>query len=231
VASRSTKKLNLRIRIIMSLACSRLLTKRILSATKIGIERCQFRFSSLSSTSVHWRIPTKRCSIVETAVARRSFSTSLLQLDARKHKEGDGYKVTFVTPEGDEIDCWAHDGETLLDVAHANEVELEGACEGSCGASHTLLVQAFYLEDQIWLTRIACSTCHVILDADVYDSLPEPSDEENDMLDLAFGLTDTSRLGCQVEMTKALDGIRCVLPSATRNMAVDGFKPSMYQLR
>jgi ferredoxin len=58
-----------------------------------------------------------------------------------------------------------------------------------------------------------------------FDAIPEPSDEENDMLDLAFGLTELSRLGCQVKMTPELDGLRVRLPSATRNMAVDGFKP------
>lgn len=58
-----------------------------------------------------------------------------------------------------------------------------------------------------------------------YKMIPEASDDENDMLDLAFGLTETSRLGCQVKMTKTLDGIRVRIPSATRNMAVDGFKP------
>ena len=88
-------------------------------------------------------------------------------------------------------------------LAHENDVELEGACEGAC----------------------ACSTCHLILDRDVYDSLPEPTDEENDMLDLAFGLTSTSRLGCQVKLTRRMDGMRAQLPKATRNMAVDGFKP------
>ncbi|KAI8051956.1 2Fe-2S ferredoxin-type domain-containing protein, partial [Syncephalis plumigaleata] len=93
-----------------------------------------------------------------------------------------------------------HEGESLLDIAHDNDVDLEGACEAS----------------------LACSTCHVILDPDVFERLEEPSDEENDMLDLAFGLTETSRLGCQVIMTKDLDGIRVRLPSATRNMAVDG---------
>ena len=72
---------------------------------------------------------------------------------------------------------------------------------------------------------IACSTCHVILDEDVYYQLDEPSDAENDMLDLAFGLTDTSRLGCQVYVTKALDGMVVQLPAATRNMYVDGAKP------
>lgn len=61
-------------------------------------------------------------------------------------------------------------GESLLEVAHRFEVELEGACEGS----------------------LACSTCHVIVeDQDYFDRLPEADDDENDMLDLAFGLTDT----------------------------------------
>ncbi|RKP10182.1 2Fe-2S ferredoxin-type domain-containing protein, partial [Thamnocephalis sphaerospora] len=108
--------------------------------------------------------------------------------------------VTFITPEGEEIVAPAREGESLLDIAHDNDVDLEGACEAS----------------------LACSTCHVILDEDVFDRLEEPSDEENDMLDLAFGLTETSRLGCQVIMSKDLDGIRVRLPSATRNMAVDG---------
>jgi ferredoxin len=75
-----------------------------------------------------------------------------------------------------------------------------GACEGS----------------------VACSTCHVILPPEYYDLLPEPEDDENDMLDMAFGLTDTSRLGCQVKLTRELDGLTATLPSATRNMFVDG---------
>ena len=52
--------------------------------------------------------------------------------------------------------------------------------------------------------------------------LEEPGDDENDMLDMAFGLTDTSRLGCQVILDKNLDGMVCTLPAATRNMFVDG---------
>lgn len=95
-----------------------------------------------------------------------------------------------------------------------------GACEGS----------------------VACSTCHVILTPEHYDFVPEPEvrcytakphslrfptnliaqDDENDMLDMAFGLTETSRLGCQVKLTKELDGMSATLPSATRNMFVDG---------
>jgi len=97
----------------------------------------------------------------------------------------------------------AKEGQNIMEVAHENDIELEGACEGS----------------------LACSTCHVILTSDMYSKLEDPSDEENDMLDMAFGLTDTSRLGCQVKLTKELDGMTVRIPEATRNMAVDGYKP------
>ena len=88
----------------------------------------------------------------------------------------------------------------LLLLFNAPSPRYPGACEGS----------------------VACSTCHVILPEEYYDLLPEPEDDENDMLDMAFGLTDTSRLGCQVKVTQELNGITCTLPSATRNMFVDG---------
>jgi ferredoxin-2, mitochondrial len=91
----------------------------------------------------------------------------------------------------------------LLDIAQANDIDVEGACGGSC----------------------ACSTCHVIVTSqEMYDKIPEPSDDENDMLDLAFGLMETSRLGCQVEMTKALDGLTVRLPAATRNLQKSDFE-------
>lgn len=105
-------------------------------------------------------------------------------------------KCTFVTPEGVRQTFEVAEGATLLDIAHANDVDLEGACEGS----------------------IACSTCHVILTPEYYDKLEEPSDEEYDMLDLAPQLTETSRLGCQIHMTKELDGIVAQLPGYTRNI-------------
>jgi ferredoxin len=80
---------------------------------------------------------------------------------------------------------------------------MEGACGGSC----------------------ACSTCHVIVeDEALYDKMTEPDDDENDMLDLAFGLTETSRLGCQVVMSKELDGLVVRLPRITRNLQASDFK-------
>jgi ferredoxin len=95
-------------------------------------------------------------------------------------------------------------GTNLLTAAHANKIDLEGACEGS----------------------LACSTCHVIVeDPALFARLPEPDDDENDMLDLAFGLTETSRLGCQVVAAKELEGLTVRIPGATRNFAVDGHVP------
>lgn len=105
-------------------------------------------------------------------------------------------KVHFIYSDDTVRIVEAIPGLTLLDVAHKNDIDLEGACEGS----------------------LACSTCHVILSEEWYKKLLPPSDAENDMLDLAFGLTNTSRLGCQIVITDDMDGIECRLPVATRNI-------------
>lgn len=118
----------------------------------------------------------------------RTFSTTSRQHhgDLTPPKPGEERHITFIDKEGQQHDFEVSDGDNLLDIAQANDLEMEGACGGSC----------------------ACSTCHVIVDGDeLYDKMEEPSDDENDMLDLAFGLTETSRLGCQVKMSKALDGL------------------------
>lgn len=106
-------------------------------------------------------------------------------------------KVIFI--DGDkEIEVEGIVGLSILEVAHQHKIDLEGACEGS----------------------LACATCHVILEEKIYNSLEQPSEAEEDMLDLAFGLTHTSRLGCQIILTDELDGIRIKLPSATRNITI-----------
>ena len=71
----------------------------------------------------------------------------------------------------------------------------------------------------------ACSTCHLIFPQQIYDTLPESSEDEEDMLDMAFGLTETSRLGCQVNVTTEMDGMVVQMPAATRNFYVDGHVP------
>ncbi|XP_049883536.1 adrenodoxin [Pectinophora gossypiella] len=115
------------------------------------------------------------------------FSTSKLALKEEK------VKVTFVRNDGERIETEGKVGDTLLDVVVNNDLNIEGfgACEGT----------------------LTCSTCHVILQEDVYNNLPNAQcEEERDMLDLAYGVTNTSRLGCQVTLTASLDGIEVKLP-------------------
>jgi ferredoxin, 2Fe-2S len=105
-------------------------------------------------------------------------------------------KITFIDTEGNRRDVDAPVGLSVLEIAHKNDIDLEGACEGS----------------------LACSTCHVIVEQEWYDLLADASEDEEDMLDLAFGLTKTSRLGCQIIMSEELDGLTLKLPAGTRNM-------------
>jgi len=115
------------------------------------------------------------------------FSTCKVQL-----KRAD-VTVTFVALDGTKMPAKAKEGDNLLDIIVDNEIDIDGfgACEGT----------------------LACSTCHLIFKQEDFDRLPdEATDEELDMLDLAYGLTDTSRLGCQVCMTKELDGLEVNVP-------------------
>jgi 2Fe-2S ferredoxin len=106
--------------------------------------------------------------------------------------------MTFILANGEEQVVDAPLGLSVMEIAHMHDIDLEGACEGS----------------------LACSTCHVVVKPDWFNKLEEPIEEEEDMLDLAFGLTQTSRLGCQIIMSEELDGIVVSLPNATRNMMV-----------
>lgn len=112
-------------------------------------------------------------------------------------------KVIFIRPDQTRVEVEAEEGLSLLEIAHqhakTHDIYIEGACEGS----------------------LACSTCHVIVSSQWYEKLGIPSEEEEDMLDLAWGLTATSRLGCQIIMSQELDGLEVFLPSATRNMLVE----------
>jgi 2Fe-2S ferredoxin len=103
-------------------------------------------------------------------------------------------KMIFIERNGDQREVEAPLGLSVLEVAHKHDVDIEGACEGS----------------------LACSTCHVIVDPAWFGKLTKPTEDEEDMLDLAFGLEKTSRLGCQIVITEALDGLTVKLPSAVR---------------
>eukprot|EP00042_Codosiga_hollandica_P028912 m.155568 g.155568 ORF g.155568 m.155568 type:complete len:182 (-) comp52913_c0_seq3:2733-3278(-) len=159
----------------------------------------------------------------------------------------DVVNVTFITRKGSRVPAAGRVGENALVLAHRYAVELEGACEMS----------------------LACSTCHVYVDDDSLAKLPEPTDKEEDMLDLAALLKDNSRLGsstfsfsaallllflfaptqalsrlaatahltrslrvfvlllkgCQIVLTKDLEGMTLTLPAITRNFYVDNHVP------
>ncbi|HMA15515.1 MAG: ferredoxin family 2Fe-2S iron-sulfur cluster binding protein [Bacteroidota bacterium] len=105
-------------------------------------------------------------------------------------------KLTFIEKDGTRKEVDAPVGLSVMEVAHRFDVDIEGACEGS----------------------LACATCHVIVDEAWYEKLNEPTEDEEDMLDLAFGLKPTSRLGCQIVMTEDLDGLVVALPKEVNNM-------------
>ncbi|CAD7335848.1 2Fe-2S iron-sulfur cluster binding domain-containing protein [Sphingomonadales bacterium 56] len=106
-------------------------------------------------------------------------------------------RVTFVSADGEdrrEVDAAA--GSVLLEVAQAAGQPLEGTCEG----------------------QMACSTCHVIVEAADFPKLTPASEAEEDMLDLAAAATRTSRLSCQIILEDKLDGLTVRIPGESYNM-------------
>jgi ferredoxin len=105
-------------------------------------------------------------------------------------------RVRFIGRNGEATEGEGAPGAALLDVAQAAGMPLEGTCEG----------------------QMACSTCHVIVAPEWFDKLPPAAEDEEDMLDLAAGVTRTSRLSCQVLLSEALDGLEVRIPAESRDM-------------
>ncbi|XP_012230859.1 adrenodoxin-like protein 2, mitochondrial isoform X2 [Linepithema humile] len=136
--------------------------------------------------------PNYTCKVNQLSFARAASTTQPLF----EKKE---VSITFVKANGERITTKGKVGDSILDIVVNNEIDLDGygACEGT----------------------LTCSTCHLIFPKNVYDNLPsKPTDEETDMLDLAFELTDTSRLGCQIIMSEELDGIEVRVPSTINDV-------------
>ncbi len=106
--------------------------------------------------------------------------------------------VTFVTTDGARVEAQAEAGQPLLEVGQAAGMALEGTCEG----------------------QMACSTCHVIVARAWFAQLPAASNDEEDLLDLAAGVTATSRLSCQIVLTDVLDGLEVKIPGFSNDMQV-----------
>ena len=117
----------------------------------------------------------------------------------------DTINVTFITKDGEKISVVGREGERALYLAHRKGIDMEGACEAS----------------------LACTTCHVYVESEDehWDNLPEATETEEDLLDMAPFLASNSRLGCQIILTPDIDGIELRLPRATKNFYVDGHKP------
>ena len=98
--------------------------------------------------------------------------------------------VIFIEPDGSEQNVFVELGTTVMEAGRDAGLGIEGTC-GGC---------------------LSCATCHVIVDKDWFSKIGAPDEDEIDMLDLAFGLTETSRLGCQIEMSERLDGLRVAIP-------------------
>ncbi|EAA08310.3 adrenodoxin-like protein 2, mitochondrial [Anopheles arabiensis] len=142
-----------------------------------------------SATSASAFTSTRRTAHTTHGISSaRSLSTSQPKLQSEE------VEVTFVRANGERVKAKGKIGDSLLDVIVNNNIDFEGfgACEGT----------------------LTCSTCHLIFSKADYDRLPEkPSDEELDMLDLAYELTDTSRLGCQITLSKDLEGLEVRVPA------------------
>ena len=115
----------------------------------------------------------------------------------------DKVKFYFELKDGSLQAVTAKLNQNLLEIAHENNIEVEGACDA----------------------QLACSTCHLILEDKLFDDITPPSMVEEDLLDLAPSLTPTSRLGCQVKITEQFKNTVVKLPKITRNFYVDGFIP------
>jgi ferredoxin len=115
----------------------------------------------------------------------------------------DAITIHFISPsnpeESQSVSVELNQRYTLLDVARQNNINIEAACEGS----------------------LACSTCQVYIDPLWYPQIPAAEVDEEDLLEMAFALKDTSRLSCQIEITKELDGLKVTVPEQTRHLKLD----------
>jgi 2Fe-2S ferredoxin len=101
-------------------------------------------------------------------------------------------KITYVEPDGERIEAEGENGSTVMETAILNGVPgIVAECGGAC----------------------SCATCHVYVDPDWTDVVGGPSPMEEDMLDFAFEVKETSRLSCQIKVRDELEGLVVHVPS------------------
>ncbi|KAG5471472.1 hypothetical protein LSCM1_01562 [Leishmania martiniquensis] len=106
-------------------------------------------------------------------------------------------KVCVRTPNGTLYDFEAPAGMSLMHaIRDVAKLEMDGACDGC----------------------MQCSTCHVYLSEATFRKVGLPSEQEQDILDKAPDLKETSRLACQIILSHEVSGLEVALPSAVRNL-------------
>ncbi|XP_041051878.1 ferredoxin 1b [Carcharodon carcharias] len=158
-----------------------------------GVFKLQSLRSLLRGRAWYFRASAvKRVEARQPAVNQQKRFFSLSTVSEANSRSDEKVIVHFINRGNEKLTAVAKEGESLLDVVVNHNLDIDGfgACEGT----------------------LACSTCHVIFDKEIFENLDEISDEEMDMLDLAFGLTNTSRLGCQICLKKSLNGITVKVP-------------------
>ncbi|HBD10498.1 MAG TPA: 2Fe-2S ferredoxin [Porticoccaceae bacterium] len=94
-------------------------------------------------------------------------------------------RITFITVDGERVETDAKAGNSVMEVAKELDLPMLAACGGA----------------------LACATCHVIVEEDWFEKTGELSEDEEDLLDTAHDLTETSRLCCQIKVSDDLDGL------------------------
>ncbi|XP_057668239.1 adrenodoxin-like protein 1, mitochondrial [Diorhabda carinulata] len=150
--------------------------------------------------------PSKTTTYCTTNV--KYFRTTLTDLHGEYEwldpkSEDEVVNITIINKDGEKFPIRGKVGDNLLYLAHRYQIPMEGACEAS----------------------LACTTCHVYIQSNHSDILAEPTETEEDLLDMAPFLKENSRLGCQITLDKNLEGLVVRLPKATRNFYVDGHTP------
>jgi len=102
-------------------------------------------------------------------------------------------KVTFIDYQGTRRDVDAASGDSVMETATSNDIPgIDADCGGAC----------------------ACATCHIYVDPQWVSVVGAPQDIEAEMLDVAEGVQENSRLACQVVMTEDLDGLVVSTPES-----------------
>lgn len=165
------------------------------------------RFAASIPTLISRLMPGSVVNVIPPAFARDISITSTCYSGEYEWQdpksEEEVVNVKYIDKDGKEIMVRGKIGDNAMYLAHRYDIPMEGACEAS----------------------LACTTCHVYVHHDYLDKLPLAEEKEEDLLDMAPFLKENSRLGCQIVLTKEMEGMELRLPKATRNFYVDGHQP------